>query len=161
MRRKRTTVAATVAAFAALTASGSAQDAAVTDTQVFRLPESGLLGNPCGEPIIYSGDVQFVFHTTETPSGTIEGKGHINWANFTGIGEETEARYRIVQAINDELKFDVDSDSATTQSNSFTFQIISLGAEQQSAWLHNTLHLTVTPDGEVTSVVFRTEARCR
>lgn len=159
--RERRALLAVMAVAMFLTAPGHARAAATTDTQVFRTPESGLLANPCGELISFSGEAQWVFHTTETPAGTIEAKGHLNWANFTGIGEETGARYRIVQSINDEFTFDIESDSATTQSNSFTFQLLSLGGQEQSAWLHTTQHLTVTPAGEVTAAVLHQELRCR
>jgi hypothetical protein len=132
--------------------------AATTTTNV-TFPFNVVIPNPCtGEAIAFTGENHFVIHTTATPSGTFETTIHSNLQNVSGVGTVTGAIYRAV--ISNKQTTVLTAAAGQVNTLIGNFHIIGPGAGNNFI-LHNTVHVTINPNGEATADVVNFFAECR
>jgi hypothetical protein len=113
-------------------------------------PVSGTLFNPWnGEPVNFTGSCHTVINETLDSSGGVHFGFHVN-CHVSAVGQDTGARY----IGNAEANFtaNVNSGETVTLTFPFTFSGISKGSEPNFV-IHSIFHITINPDGTVTSFV--------
>jgi hypothetical protein len=132
---------------------------ATTTTTNVTFPFNTVIVNPCtGEPIAFTGENHFVIHTTATPSGTFQTTIHSNLQNVSGVGTVTGTTYRAVISNKQTTVFTAAGGQVNTIVGNF--HIVGPGAGNNFI-LHNTVHVTVNPNGEATAEVENFFAECR
>jgi hypothetical protein len=126
----------------------------VTTNEVVPLELTVLI--PCvPETVSVSGRLHIVTHTTEKPDGSFHVVSHFNPQRVRGIGDSTGHTYRGTGATHTVLN--VNAGVQETYANNFRF----LGQGRASNYtLHENVHITVKPNGEVTSLVDNFKVTC-
>lgn len=135
----------------ALTTLAAAPAAAEVVTNV-RTPIAGTIVNICnGENVDYAGEEHFVFRATVDGSGGIHLGIHQN-IHVSGTGQTTGAKYSGSQQDNEHVNLV----GAQNLSLNFSFKLIGQG-KVPNLVVHETVHITVNANGDVT--VNRTDLR--
>lgn len=117
--------------------------------------------NPCGnggqgEYVDLTGELHVVFFEIPTGNGTIY-KSQVNAVNVSGVGELSGVNYRYAgmgQGMSTVRQ------EGSTYTSIDTILLVSQGAEENLV-AHSTFHVTVTPDGEESTVVYIDIMECR
>jgi hypothetical protein len=126
------------------------------------VPQDGrIVPNDCnGELVEVSGDLHFVFNVVLNPRGGITVVSSDNPQGITGVGLTTGTQYQGTGGARNIIAIG----SPTTSALSFTiisnFRLVSEGSSDNFL-VHETIHFTLTPDGEVTAEVVKLEATCK
>jgi hypothetical protein len=148
----------------ALTAGGLVGTVAPAQARAvsLRVPISGVVPNPCGQPVTVSGTIHVVGHTTEDQAGGVHFASHINAQRVQGV-DASGNRYVVHNVINDRYSLNAAKGAATTDTFTRAAHIIRRGedAEDDDFLLHMTLHVTINADGEVTAEVVETRIECK
>lgn len=122
------------------------------------VPISGTVTNPCnGELVDFSGTLHEVISETFDSSGGIHFDDHFN-IHVTATGETTGTNY--VGNQEEHLTENFNSGGSITVTEPFTFSEISKGSAPNFIE-HALYHVTVNPDGTVTSFIDTYSAECR
>jgi hypothetical protein len=119
-------------------------------------PVSFSVVNPCnGETVVVSGNEHDTLHMTMDGNGGFHGVFHMNLQDVSGVGDQGNT-YRIPATFHDNINGKVGEEETLTA----TSNVISQGSAPNFL-LHDDTHITVHPDGTVTSSHdnFRTECR--
>jgi hypothetical protein len=138
---------------------------AITNTTNLSVPINILVFVPCanggtGEFVQLSGDLHILFHTTIGDSGHVEIKAHFQPQGVSGVGLTTGDKYQATGVTQQTTTFDsVDGfPFETTFVNNF--RIIGQGLGNNFL-VHQTFHVTVNANGEVTAFVTNTSVECK
>ncbi len=126
-----------------------------------RVPDSGVLDNPCtGEPIFYEGFVHVVLTAGVSAGGQAHFKGELN-SHLSGVSP-SGAKYQIVTVSNDHEIFDVEDFEPFNFTSTGTFNVIRQGEDSPEDDVKGRFifHLTINANGEVTAVQSEFEADC-
>lgn len=124
----------------------------VTTNTTFPISLSGVFV-PCaaggaGELVDLSGNFHDLFHTTSDGSGGFHVEAQDNPQGVSGVGETTENKYQETGAIH--FSFNVTAGGTIVETYVSSYRLIGQGPGNNFL-VHNNLHVTVNPDGTVTS----------
>ena len=149
--------AALVGALSAISAgTSSAQALEFTDNEFipFTLTAEG-----CGDVIEVSGTLHVLIHVTLNDAGGITVKQHFQPQGATGVGLVSGATYQATGVTQE-----TDTDNGPGPQFEFTFvnnfKIISRGTTPNYL-VHDTVHVTVNNNGEITAEVINSTVECR
>ena len=143
-------------------ATAGATGQAETEKDIVRGDLASLeIRNDCeGETVrLTQGTRQIVTHATETPSGRLSFTVRSNWRNVRGVGLDTGAEY-VVSHRSGSHQFETEGEEGPFN-RSFTIQIVFASGDAQNQIVTGRTHITITADGEVTSVRTERTTRCR
>jgi hypothetical protein len=149
-------LAAVVGTLTMFPRTASAQASEFTDNQFvpFTLTTFG-----CGDVIVLSGTLHVLTHVTIDAAGGIAVKVHFQPQGATGVGLTTGATYHGTGVTQQTF-----TDNGPGPQLEFTFinnfRMISSGTTPNFD-VHQTIHITVNENGEVTAVVDNTSIECR
>ncbi len=137
------------------------QAQATTVTTSFKEPLDMPAFIPCanggtGESVWLSGYLHVLFHTTLDGSGGFHTKAHFNPQGVRGTGMVTGDKYQGTGVTQDKFNGKV-GDQSTYINN---FRIIGQGAGNNYL-AHETFHITVNANGEVTAFVDNFSVECK
>jgi len=129
--------------------SAIAPSQTLTNNLVFPVTFSSFI--PCanggsGEEVAFAGDVHQVVHVTLTGKGRAILMAHIQWQGVTGTGLVTGDKYTGVSVSHSTETLAVGVEETFT----FNFRLIGQGSGND-LMMHNKFHVTVNPDGSVSS----------
>ncbi|MDQ3801335.1 MAG: hypothetical protein M3384_18085 [Acidobacteriota bacterium] len=140
--------------FSATTANAQASSITSNYTEtIYPLMYSGCAGRV---NLTVQGEIHFVFHVTETPSGQRIFKYHINYAGVSAV-DPAGNQYSVSSGSNDTTVLE-DSD----QRNFTVVQYFKLIGQGQAAneRVKTTSHITINDNGEITSIFSRFDGDC-
>ena len=140
-----------------------AQAEATTVTTQQKIEVGVLVFVPCanggaGEDVALSGNLHVLFHFTEDGSGGLHIQVHENPGGISGTGLVSGDKYRAVGEIRD--AFNVKPPFLAEFSSVGNFRIIGEGPGNNFL-VHETLHVTVNANGEVTAEVDILSVECK
>jgi hypothetical protein len=148
---------ALVGALSAISAgTSSAQAVQFTDNEFipFTLTAEG-----CGDVIEISGTLHVLIHVTFDDAGGVTVKQHFQPQGATGVGLVSGATYQATGVTQE-----TDTDNGPGPQFEFTFvnnfKIISQGTTPNFL-VHDTVHVTVNNNGEITAEVTNSSVECR
>jgi hypothetical protein len=127
-----------------------------------RIPISGTFPNPCtGEEFTFEGTLHLVGNDFLDSSGGAHFKGHSN-LQAQGVSP-SGAKYVITAVGNEELRFNIDAESAFTSTQTFPVHIIRQGEDGTEEDYHAqfVVHFTQNANGELTADVANIEFDCK
>jgi hypothetical protein len=136
--------------------SGVAHAATISNVSA---PFSGFLPNPCnGETVAYSGSIHTLVLQTVDGSGGLHVDSRLNTQGVSGTGLLTGAKYQA----NDTLanSFNGTSGGTIDITVPMNFEFIAQG-QVPNFYLKTLTHITLNPDGTVTTFVSDFEAHCQ
>jgi hypothetical protein len=150
-------VAVLVGVLSAVSAgTASAQAEQFTDNEFIPLE---LFAVGCGDVVQVTGTLHVLFHITFNAGGGVTAKEHFQPQGATGIGLLSGATYQAVGETQD-----TSTDNGPGPQFEFTFvnnfNMISRGTTANLLF-HETIHLTVNENGEVTADVINSSEECR
>ncbi len=158
---KRTIALAFVAAVAALAGAASAPAAATTVTTNEQVPVTVFAFVPCandgaGELVILTGTLHVLTHVTIDDQGGLHVRQQFQPQNVSGTGLTTGDTYRGTGITETEFN----ATAALEQTSINNFRIIGQGPDNNFL-VHSTTHVTITPNGDVATVVDNSSIECR
>ena len=145
----------------ALVGAMSAAAQATTTTTNEQVPISVIQFVPCandgaGELVVLEGTLHILSHVTIDDQGGLHVKQHFQPQGVSGTGLTTGDKYRGTGVT--QTQFNATAGFEQTDINNF--RIIGQGPENNFL-VHATFHVTVTPNGDVTTVVDNFSVECR
>jgi hypothetical protein len=111
-----------------------------------------------GEAVLTSMRTEFRVQTLSGPGGKLHITAHLTDRGSTGVGTVTGAQYRVINSQAEAFTLS----AATGQSSDtavFSRRFISRGS-MPNFHVHNTFHVTVSPDGKVSVEFDRIDRSC-
>lgn len=137
------------------TVQANAQASPITSNYTEDVPATTF--NPCvGGQITLSGQIHYVFHVTEAPSGQRVFRYHINYQGVNGV-DSAGNQYRVASQSNDATILDSELRNFTVVQY---FRLLGSGPAANER-VRTVNHVTVNDIGEVTSIFSRVETDCR
>ena len=126
-----------------------------------RVPFELFVFVPCaaggaGEVVSLSGPLHILFVTTIDSKGGFHAKSHFQPQGVSGYGETTGARYQATGVTQDHFNGKVGFTSTFVNN----FKIIGQGPNNNFL-IHETFHVTVNANGEVTAEVVNVKVKCQ
>ena len=119
---------------------------------------SGVITDDCTSAALnFSGMVHELFSQTANPNGGYHYHDHLNFDQFTAVDPVTGQQYTGFDQFD--THFNVSASVGYTQTESILFRLTSKGAATNEM-LKFLYHVTVTPDGTVTSFVDHFSITC-
>ena len=119
----------------------------------------GFEATECGnETVVVSGNVHVVTHGTVTGSGHVQAVLHVNPQNIRGFGVTTGAEYLapgMLQTVSN-----VSGPAPVTETYVNNFELVGLGKAPDFT-LHQTVHLTINANGEITAAFDHFTTTCK
>ena len=109
-----------------------------------------------GENVALSGDLHTLFTTTFDSNGGFHAKVHFNPQGVSGIGQTTGDKYQGTGVTQSEINGRVGYETSFVNN----FRIIGQGPGN-NFMIHETMHITVHPDGTVTGFVDNFSVSCK
>ena len=158
---KRTIATCLVIVLATLAGAAVARAEATTVTTNEQIPFSLIAFVPCanggaGEDVLVTGTLHVLSHVTIDAKGGIHVKQHFQPQGATGVGLTTGDTYHATGVTQEHFN----ATGGFTDTFINTFRIIGQGPGN-NLLVHQTIHVTVTPNGDVTSEVVNTSVECR
>lgn len=114
----------------------------------------------CTEPLIVTGTVNVILYAQDNPADRVHYLSHANLQGVSAVGQTTGTQYRLAQAFNIVLNYNAFLEPPTFTTNQvFRYRVIGQ-RPLNNQWFDVSYHLTVTPDGKVSSSFLRVEGRC-
>ena len=124
-------------------------------TEPFVAPAMG-----CVEPIVVSGTVNVILYAQDNPADRVHYLSHTNLQGVSAVGQVTGTRYRLAQVFSAVLNYAAFLEPPQFTTNQvFRYRVIG-DRPLNNFWFDISYHLTVTPDGRVTSSFLTVEGRC-
>lgn len=136
-------------------ASANAQAAAVTSNYTEQVPPTTFSGCAGSAIITLTGEIHFVFHVTETPSGQRVFRNHINYQGVSGV-DAAGNQYQVASQSNDTMILDEELRTFTVVQY---FKLLGRGPAANER-VRTINHVTINDNGEVTSIFSKFEADC-
>ncbi len=111
-----------------------------------------------GEVVALTGNLHFLSHLTIANNGNATLTSHFQPQGVTGVGLATGDTYRGTGVTREVLHFRASGGVVSTSVNNF--RLIGPGPHN-NLLIHTISHVTVTPDGDVTTVVEKSSIECR
>lgn len=111
------------------------------------------------EPVVLTGTVHYLLHAQDNPGERVHFTLHTNLQGVSGVGQVTGTRYRLSQEHNVTYNYSFLETSQFETNQIFRYRLVGQGPDN-NFWINISFHLTVTPDGRITSTSTRAEARC-
>jgi hypothetical protein len=158
---KRILVISFVAVTAALAGAAAAEARATTVTTSERVPVTVFAFVPCandgaGELVLLTGTLHVLTHVTIDDQGGLHVKQHFQPQGVSGTGLTTGDTYHGTGVTQTEFN----ATAGFEQTSINNFRIIGQGPDN-NLLVHSTFHVTVTPNGDVTTVVDNFSVECR
>jgi hypothetical protein len=158
---KRTIAACLVIVLATLAGAAVSRAQATTVTTNEQIPFSLIAFVPCandgaGEDVLVTGTLHVLSHVTIDAQGGLHVKQHFQPQGATGVGLTTGDTYHATGVTQEEFNFT----GGFTDTFINNFRWIGQGPDN-NLLVHQTIHVTITPTGEVTSEVDNTSVECR
>jgi hypothetical protein len=160
---KRTIATCLVIVLTTLAGAAAARAQAITVTTNEQIPFSLIDFVPCanggaGEEVLVTGTLHVLTHVTIDARGGLHVKLHVQPQGASGIGLTTGDTYRGTGVTQEHFNFNASGGFTDTFINNF--RLIGQGPGN-NLLVHQTIHVTVTPNGDVTSEVENTSVECR
>ena len=138
---------------------------ATTTTTNEQVPFSQLVSVPCanngaGELVLISGTLHILTHQTISDAGHLQFKVHFQPQGASGVGLTTGDTYRATGVTQQTVTVDLTDGAPQEFTFINNFRIIGRGRDNNFL-VHQTVHVTVNANGEVTSEVVNTSVECR
>jgi hypothetical protein len=158
---KRTIATCLVIALTILAGAAVARAQSTTVTTNEQIPFSLIAFVPCandgaGEDVLVTGTLHVLTHVTIDAQGGLHVKQHFQPQGATGVGLTTGDTYRATGVTQEEFNFT----GGFTDTFINNFRWIGQGPNN-NLLVHQTIHVTITPNGEITSEVENTSVECR
>lgn len=158
---KRTLAISLLAMTTALAGATAAGAAATTVTTNEQVPVTVFAFVPCandgaGELVVLTGTLHVLTHVTIDDQGGLHVRQHFQPQGISGAGLTTGDTYRGTGVTQTEFN----ATAGTEQTSINNFRIIGQGPEN-NLLVHSTFHVTVTPNGDVTTVADNASVECR
>jgi hypothetical protein len=158
---RRTLAISLVALTAALVGASAAGAQATAVTTNEFLPVTVLAFVPCandgaGELVVLEGTLHVLTHVTMDDGGGLHVKQHFQPQGISGTGLTTGDTYHGTGVTQTEFN----ATAGVEQTSINNFRIIGQGPDN-NLLVHSTVHVTITPNGDVTSVVDNFSVECR
>jgi hypothetical protein len=155
------TIAVLATATMALVGATSVQAEATTVTTNEQVPITVFAFVPCandgaGELVTLTGTLHVLTHVTMDDQGGLHVMQHFQPQGISGTGTTTGDTYRGTGVTLTEFN----ATAGVEQTSVNNFRIIGQGPDNNFL-VHSTFHVTVTPDGDVTTVVDNSSVECR
>jgi hypothetical protein len=143
--------------------SASPVFAASTITTNQQVPFAQIVIVPCanngaGEPVLISGTLHILQHQTVSDAGNVHVKVHFQPQGAGGVGLITGDAYRATGVTQEE--FNINGPLPITDTFINNFRIIGQGPDN-NLLVHQTIHITINANGELTAEVVNTSVECR
>ena len=160
---KRTIATCLVIVLTTLAGAAAARAQATTVTTNEQIPFELIAFVPCanggaGELVLVSGTLHVLTHQTIDTQGGVHAKTHFQPQGATGVGLTTGDTYHATGVTQEHFNFNASAGFTDTFINNF--RIIGEGPDN-NLLVHQTIHVTITPNGDVTSEVLNTSVECR
>jgi hypothetical protein len=158
---KRTIAISMTALAVALAGAAAAGAAATTVTTNEQVPVTVFAFVPCandgaGELVVLTGTLHVLSHVTIDDQGGLHVKQHFQPQGVSGTGLTTGDKYQGTGATQTEFN----ATAGLEQTSINNFRIIGQGPDN-NVLVHSTTHVTITPNGDVTTVVDNFSVECR
>lgn len=158
---KRTIALVFATAAAALSGAVSASAQATTVTTNERVPIAVFAFVPCandgaGELVVVTGTLHVLTHVTIDDQGGLHVRQHFQPQGVSGTGLTTGDKYQGTGVTQTEFN----ATAGIEQTSVNNFRIVGQGPDN-NLLIHSNVHVTVTPNGDVTSVVENSSVECR
>ena len=141
-----------------LTAAAASQAAVVLNDT---FPISGTVINPCnGELVPFTGDVHIVIRETTNGAGGFNFGIHEN-IHATGTGAPSGAKYELNAVVNEEINNFFFTGPGATEATIVLNEVFAAQGNVPNFTLKILEHITITPNGDITSVKFTFDTECR
>jgi hypothetical protein len=142
---------------------GVSANSATTETTNLQVPVNILVFVPCanngaGETVLLTGDLHVLMHVTESSSGNFHVKVHFQPMGISGEGAVTGDQYHGTGVTQEE--FNVNGPLPSTDTFINNFRIIGQGPGNNFL-VHQTFHITINANGEVTAFVDNFKSECK
>ena len=135
-------------------ASANAQAAAFTSNYTEQVAPTTF--SPCaGSTITLTGEIHYVFHVTETPSGQRVFRNHINYQGVSGV-DAAGNQYQVASQSNETTVLDEELRTFTIVQY---FKLLGRG-QAANERVRTVNHVTINDNGEVTSIFSKFEGDC-
>ena len=134
-------------------ASANAQAAAFTSN--YTEQANSTFSGCASSTITLTGEIHFVFHATEAPSGQRVFRTHINYQGVSGV-DAAGNQYRVASQSNDTMILDEELRTFTIVQY---FKLLGRG-QAANERVRTINHVTINDNGEVTSIFSKFEADC-
>jgi hypothetical protein len=114
--------------------------------------------NGLGEPVLISGTLHILIHETVSASGNLHFKIHFQPQGASGVGLVTGDSYRATGVTQEH--FNVNGPLPINDTFINNFRIIGQGPDN-NLLVHQTVHITINANGELTALVDNTSVECR
>jgi hypothetical protein len=112
------------------------------------------------EPLVVTGTVNYILHAQDNPADNVHSRLHTNLQGVSGIGSLTGTRYQFILVHNVTYNYVAFLDPPRFETNQVArFRLIG-DRTNNNLWVNTSFHVTVTPDGKISSTRFEVEARC-
>lgn len=111
------------------------------------------------EPLAVTGRANFVLQAHDNPGDRVHFRLHTNLQGVSGVTQVTGTRYQLSQEHNATYNYAFLEPPTFETNQVYRYRLIGDGPLNNS-WVNISFHLTVTPDGKISSTFFRAEARC-
>lgn len=111
------------------------------------------------EPLVVTGRANFIVQAQDNPADRSHFRLHTNLQGVSGV-TPNGTRYHLSQEHNSTYNYVAFLEPPKFETNQvFRYRLIGDGP-LNNFWLNISFHLTVTPDGKISSTFFRADSRC-
>ena len=111
------------------------------------------------EPLVVSGRINFITQAQDNPADRVHFRLHTNLQGVSGVGQVTGTRYRLSEENNATYNYVFLESPKFETTQIYRYRLIGDGPNNNST-IDVSFHLTVTPDGKISSTFMRADARC-
>jgi hypothetical protein len=116
--------------------------------------------NGAGEPVLISGTLHILQHQTISDAGHLQVKFHFQPQGASGVGLTTGDTYRATGVTQQTVTADLTDGAPQEFTFINNFRIVGQGPDN-NLLVHQTIHITVNANGELTAEVVNTSVECR
>ena len=129
---------------------------AVTSTDMVTVPYDETVVSPCnGEPVVLSGSLLLIFHTTMDANGGFHGDFTLVPQQVRGVGVVSGTQYKAVGGTRSTFN----TNGATEFTSTDTYNLVSQGGID-NVLVTSTFHITFDANGVPTAVVDNFNLKC-
>jgi hypothetical protein len=112
------------------------------------------------EPLVVTGMINYILHAQDNPADNVHSRLHTNLQGVSGLGTLTGTRYQLVLVHNVTYNYVAFLDPPRFETNQVARYRLIGDRTHNNLWVNTSFHVTVTPDGKISSTWFEVEARC-
>ena len=111
------------------------------------------------EPLVVTGRANFILQAQDNPADRVHFRLHTNLQGVSGVAQVTGTRYHLSEETNATYNYVFLESPKFETTQIYRYRLIGNGPLNNS-WVNVSLHITITPDGTITSTFMRADARC-